>query len=141
MLALLYTLSSDNKQQVFVCLAKTIMAAMEIPSHQMVTMVPLPVTRLFLLLEFMISHTSAAPSILLSQVGLHLSGNNASLHYSSSSHMKSVPQVKSNILSDDHRFPCFITESDIEQTYTELSPGKRPMNTVDRTYIISSTCT
>ena len=71
MLALLYTLSTSSKRRVFVCLAKTLIAALQIPNTQLVTMVPLPTTRLFLLLEYMLEYTSSPPDQLL----LHVSQN------------------------------------------------------------------
>lgn len=73
MLSLLYTLSNSNKQQVFYCLAKTIITALDVPGHQLVTMIPLPITRLFLLLEYMILHMSTAPDRLLEQVNCYMS--------------------------------------------------------------------
>ena len=68
MLALLYSLSDSSKQQVFAYLAKTLIAAVDIPRSQLVTMVPLPITRLCLLLEYMLCHLSTAPDQLLQHV-------------------------------------------------------------------------
>lgn len=68
MLALLYMLSDSSKQQVFIYLAKTLVNALDIPTSQLVAMVPLPITRLFLLLEYMLCHLSTAPDELLDQV-------------------------------------------------------------------------
>lgn len=69
MLALLYTLSDDNKKQVFTYLCKTLMTALDNPASQLVAMIPLPITRLCLILEYMMCHLSSAPDELLQQVG------------------------------------------------------------------------
>lgn len=69
LLSLLYTLSDDKKQQVFIYLAKTLFAALDIPRGQLVTMVPLPVTRLCILLEYMLQYLSTPSPQLLQQVG------------------------------------------------------------------------
>ena len=68
MLALLYTLSEDNKKQVFTSLCKTMMTALDTPPSQLVAMIPLPITRLCLLIEYMMCHLSTAPDELLQQV-------------------------------------------------------------------------
>ena len=70
MLCLLYSLSDSSKQQVFTYLAKTLISAIDIPRSQLVTMIPLPITRLCLLMEYMLCHLSKAPEQLLEHVSI-----------------------------------------------------------------------